>query len=308
MSNNRSTRNAQIKLVAAIVVWGGSFISTKIALETISPVSVMWLRFLVGALIMGAVAYKNDDWRITSWREALDYAVLGFLGITINQWLQSSGMVTSEAATTAWILASSPVMMALLSWMFLKEKLNLYAVVGILLAGLGVIMVVSKGDLRAAFSGGFGKPGDILILISAPIWAVYSILSCPVLERHSPTKVTFYTFLFGWLLTNPFFAFGAEWTPLNQIPLTGWLNVLYLGAFCSAFSFIFYNNSLHLLPTAQVAVFLNLEPLVATLVAAIVLDERIVPATLLGGAMILFGVWLVDRNSKSALPNEAFPE
>ena len=56
------------------------------------------------------------------------------------------------------------------------------------------------------------------------------------------------------------------------------------------------------------AVFLNLEPLVATLVAAAVLDERIVPATLLGGAMILFGVWLVDRNSSSALPNKAFPE
>ena len=308
MPNANKTLNAQIKLVAAIAVWGGSFISTKIALEVMSPVSVMWLRFLVGAIILGAFAYRYDDWRITSWREALDYAVLGFLGITLNQWLQSTGMVTSEAATTAWILASSPVMMALLGWLFLKEKLNLYAAGGILLAGLGVIMVVSKGNLHAAFSGGFGKPGDILILISAPIWAVYSILACPVLERHSPTKVTFYTFLFGWLLSNLFFVFGAEWTPLNQIPAVGWLNVLYLGAFCSAFSFMFYNNSLQILPTAQVAVFLNLEPLVATLVAAAVLDERIVPATLLGGAMILLGVWLVDRNSTSALPTEAFPE
>ena len=308
MPNANKTLSAQIKLVAAIAVWGGSFISTKIALEIMSPVSVMWLRFLVGAIILGAFAYRYDDWRITSWREALDYAVLGFLGITLNQWLQSTGMVTSEAATTAWILASSPVMMALLGWLFLKEKLNLYAAGGILLAGLGVIIVVSKGDLRAAFSGGFGKPGDILILISAPIWAVYSILACPVLERHSPTKVTFYTFLFGWLLSNLFFVFGSEWTPLNQIPAVGWLNVLYLGAFCSAFSFMFYNNSLQILPTAQVAVFLNLEPLVATLVAAAVLDERIVPATLLGGAMILLGVWLVDRNSTSALPTEAFPE
>ena len=140
------------------------------------------------------------------------------------------------------------VMMALLGWLFLKEKLNLYIVGGILLAGLGVILVVSKGDLRAAFSGGFGKPGDILILISAPIWAVYSILSCPVLERHSPLKVTFYTFLFGWLMSNLFFVFGAEWTPLNHIPVAGWLNMLYLGAFCSAFSFMFYNNSLQILP------------------------------------------------------------
>ena len=308
MPNNNKTLSAQIKLIAAIAVWGGSFISTKIALEVMSPVSVMWLRFLVGAIILGGFAYKNKDWRITSWREARDYLVLGFLGITLNQWLQSTGMVTSEAATTAWILASSPVMMALLSWIFLKEKLNGFAVTGILLAALGVIMVVSKGDLGAAFSGGFGKPGDILILISAPIWAVYSILSCPVLERQSPLKVTFYTFLFGWLMSNLFFVFGAEWTPLNHIPLTGWLNVLYLGAFCSAFSFMFYNNSLQILPTAQVAVFLNLEPLVATLLAAAVLDERIVPATLLGGAMILYGVWLVDRNSNAALPNEAFPE
>jgi drug/metabolite transporter (DMT)-like permease len=308
MPKSNKTLNAQVKLVAAIAIWGGSFISTKIAVGIISPISVIWLRFLVGSIILGWFAYKNDDWRITSWREALDFVVLGFLGITINQWLQSAGLVTSEAATTAWILASTPVMMALLSWLFLKEKLNWAAAAGILMASLGVIMVVSKGDLRAAFSGGFGQPGDILILISAPIWAVYSILSCPVLERHSPIKVTFYTFLFGWLMSNVFFAFGAEWTPLNQIPAVGWLNVIYLGAFCSAFSYIFYNNSLRLLPTSQVAVFLNLEPLVATLVAAIVLDERIVPATLLGGAMILFGVWLVNRNSSSAQPNEAFPE
>ncbi len=308
MPGSHKTLNAQIKLVAAIAIWGGSFISTKIAVGIISPISVIWLRFLVGSIILGWFAYKNDDWRITSWREVRDFVVLGLLGITINQWLQSAGLVTSEAATTAWILASTPVMMALLSWLFLKEKLGWFAIAGILMAALGVIMVVSKGDLRAAFSGGFGKPGDILILISAPIWAIYSILSCPVLERESPLKVTFYTFLFGWLMSNLFFAFGAKWTPLNQIPLVGWLNVIYLGAFCSAFSYMFYNNSLQILPTSQVAVFLNLEPLVATLVAAAILDERIVPATLLGGAMILLGVWLVNRNSSSAQPNEAFPE
>ena len=164
---------------------------------------------------------------------------------------------------------------------------------------LGVILVVSKGDLKAAFSGGFGKPGDILILLSAPVWAVYSTLSCPVLERHSATKVTFYTFLFGWLLSNFQFLASSGWTEFSGLSLFGWANIIYLGVFCSALAYIFYNDGLQILPASRVAVSLYLEPLVATLVSALMLSEQIVLATIVGGACILFGVWLVSNSANN---------
>ncbi len=298
MQEFKKPLTAQIKLVAAIAVWGGSFASTKIVVVEAAPVSVIWLRFLIAALIMGAIAFRQGELGIPSWKDALEFLMLGFLGVSLSQWLQSAGLVTSEAATTAWILASTPVMMAMLGWIFLNEKFGWFTAAGILLAAFGVILVASKGDLRAAFSGGFGHPGDILIIISAPVWAVYSILSCLALKRHSAIKVTFYTFLFGWLLCNYQFISASGWTEFARLSPWGWINLFYLSIFCSVLSYIFYNDGLQFLATSQVAAFLNLEPLVATLVAAVLLGEQIVPATLLGGALILFGVWLVNRPSK----------
>ncbi len=298
-SGNKITIS-QIKLVAAIAIWGGSFASTKIVVSEAAPAAVIWLRFLIAALIMGIFAWKQGELGIPSWKDAFIFLVLGFLGVTLNQWLQSAGLVTSEAATTAWILASTPVMMAILGWLFLKEKMNGLAAIGILLAAFGVILVASKGDLRAAFSGKFGQPGDILIMISAPVWAVYSILSYPVLKRHSAIKVTFFTFLFGWLLSNFQFVAASGWTEFGRLSAWGWVNLCYLSVCCSVLSYIFYNDGMQLLAPSQVGAFLNLEPLFATLVAALLLGEQILPATLLGGALILGGVWLVNRIQNTA--------
>jgi len=295
MPRHNKTLGTQIKLFTAIAIWGGSFIATKIAVGEVSPVTVVWTRFLIGILILGWFAWRQKELRITTFKDGLEFLGLGFLGITLHQWLQSSGLVTSEAATTAWIVSTTPVFMALLGWLFLKEKMTPGIILGITAATLGVLLVVTKGDFGSMFSGSFGQPGDILILISAPNWAVFSILSYPTLQRHSAIKTTFYVFLFGWLLTSIQFFAGGKWVEFSQLRLSGWLSIAFLGVFCSAVAYIFYNDGLQALPASQVGAFLYLEPLVATLVAAAILSEQIVLATLAGGALILFGVWLVNR-------------
>ena len=293
--NSSKTLSAQLKLVAAIAVWGGSFIATKIAVGEVSPVTVVWSRFLIGLIILGWFAWRHGELTIPTWKDGLEFAFLGFMGITLHQWLQSSGLVTSEAATTAWIVSTTPVFMAVLGWLFLKEHLGLARVAGIAMAALGVLLVVSKGSFNGMFSGSFGRSGDILILISAPNWAIYSVLSRPALQKHSAIKVTFYVLLFGWLLTSLQFLAGQHWVEFSQLSTTGWISIAFLGIFCSALAYIFYNDGLKALPASQVGAFLYLEPLVTILIAAVVLSEQIVLATLAGGALILFGVWQVNR-------------
>src|SRR5690349_19777098 len=86
----------------AAIVWGASFIATKIALKDISPITIVWMRFAMGIVILGlaVVARKQFAWpRQNEWGY---FALLGFLGITFHQWLQSNGLKTSEASTTAW--------------------------------------------------------------------------------------------------------------------------------------------------------------------------------------------------------------
>ena len=113
-SGTSSRLSAQIKLFLAILIWGGSFIATKIAVSEVSPVTVVWTRFLIGIIILGWFAWQRGELSIPTWRDGLELLGLGFLGITLHQWLQSSGLVTSEAATTAWIVSTTPVFMALL--------------------------------------------------------------------------------------------------------------------------------------------------------------------------------------------------
>jgi drug/metabolite transporter (DMT)-like permease len=302
MPKNRGTAyNTYIKLITAITIWGGSFIATKIAVQEVSPVTVVWLRFFIGTVILGYFAWKSKELSLPKRKDVLDLLWLGFLGITLHQWLQSSGLVTSEASTTAWLVSTSPVFMALLGWIFLKEKLSLRAITGFLLATIGVVLVVTKGDIRSINNGKFGASGDILILISALNWAMFSVLSRPILKRFSAIKITFYVLFFGWLLTSVQFMVGQHWVEFNQLSIDGWTSIAFLGIFCSALAYIFYNDGLKVLPASKVGAFLYLEPLIATIAAAAVLSESIVLASLAGGGLILLGVWLVNYNSDEYL-------
>ncbi|HEX6904701.1 MAG TPA: DMT family transporter [Thermoanaerobaculia bacterium] len=283
------------KALFAVVVWGGSFIATKIAVGEIAPVTVVWLRFAMGVAVLGAVVVQRRQLIRPSARDFGYFTLLGFLGISFHQWLQSNGLVTSEASTTSWIVASSPIFMAALGWLVLRERLGWLGALGIAVAALGVLVVVSKGDLSAVTAGSFGAPGDVLILLSALNWAVFSVLSRRGLRRHSSAGMMFWVMTIGWLLTAIQLFLGPG--PMDALRLsgTGWAAVAFLGIACSGIAYVFWYDALRVLPAGQVGAMLYLEPLVTVAVAAVLLEEPVLPATLAGGFAILLGVWLVSR-------------
>lgn len=279
----------------AVIVWGASFIATKVALEEISPIAIVWLRFLMGVVILGFAVGLRRQFSLPDKKEWIYFALLGFLGITFHQWLQSNGLQTSEAGTTAWIVATTPVFMALLGWFLLKEGLGWLKILGIFLAFIGVLVVVSKGDFGSISIGRFGAPGDKLILISAVNWAVFSALSRRGLKSHPASLMMLYVMLFGWIFTSILFVGMQGFLEIGELTPRGWLGVAFLGIFCSGLAYIAWYDALKVLATAETGVFLYIEPLVAVVVAFLVLGEAITPASLIGGAVILFGVWLVNR-------------
>ena len=287
--------NAYFKVTFSVVAWGASFIATKVALQEIHPATVVWLRFGIGILILGLAARWRGQMALPQKKDIPYFALLGFIGITFHQWLQSTGLVTAQASTTAWIVATTPIFMALLGWLVLREKLTKFQVFGIVLATIGVLLVVSKGNLSALGLKGSVTPGDILIMISAPNWAIFSTLSRRGLKEHSAVLMMLYVMGFGWLFTTALFFSGPGLFEISQLTLPGWLSILFLGIACSGLAYIFWYDGLQAIPASQVGAFLYLEPLVAVVIAAIVLMEPIFLASLLGGATILLGVWLVNR-------------
>ena len=285
-----------LKAIFAVVVWGGTFIATKIALEDVSPATIVWIRFGIGVLILGGAVLARKQFALPERGDIAYLALLGFLAVTFHQWLQATGLITAQATTTAWIVATSPVFIAVLGWLVLKEKLGWARVGGIALAACGVLLIVSKGNLSALFAGNEGTVGDFLILISAVNWAVVTVLSRRELARHPATRMTFYMMLFGWIFSCIWiFGFGPALTEIPHLSARGWTSILVLGIFGSGLAYIAWYDALQALPASQLGAFLYIEPLVTVLLATFMLSEPITFVSLIGGAIILLGVWLVNR-------------
>lgn len=285
-----------LEALFAVVVWGGSFIATKIAVGQISPNTVVWLRFAMGIpLILFAVVIRKQ-FAFPKGKEWWYFALLGFLGISFHQWLQSNGLQTAQATTTAWIISTAPAFIAVLGWLVLKERLTLHQSLGIGLAMLGVLAVVTKGDWEALALGNFGTTGDFLIFISAVNWAVFSILSRRGLKNHPSTRLTFWVMTLGWMFTSLAFVVSGKYTEILQLDFRGWMAMIYLGIFTTGLAYIAWFSALSQLPAAQTGAFLFIEPLVSMVVAANILDEKITLVPVLGGVVILVGIWMVNKS------------
>ncbi len=295
----RSRRTlAIIEATLAVTFWGVSFVATKVAIQEVSPTTVVWLRFAMGILVLGAAVLLRGQFILPPRSDLAYFALLGFLGITFHQWLQSTGLLTAQATTTSWIVATTPIFMALLGWLILKERLLWLQILGIGVAFLGVLLVVTEGDLASLAQGKFGTYGDFLVLISAPNWALFSVLSRRGLQRHPASLLVFYVMVFGWLFTTVLFLLGAGWTEIASLTWKGWLAISFLGIFCSGISYVFWYDALAVLTVAQTGAFVYLEPFVTVIVAAVILDEPFLLASALGGLAILVGVWLVQAGGK----------
>lgn len=292
---SKSKTLVYLEALFAVIVWGASFIATKIAVEQISPVSVVWMRFAMGIPILLVAVFMRKQFAFPKGNEWAYFALLGFLGISFHQWLQSNGLQTSQATTTAWIVSTSPVFIALLAWFILKEKLSMIQISGIALAMIGVLVVVSKGNFASITLGNFGTIGDFLILISALNWAVFSILSRRGFQNHPSTRLTFWVMTLGWLITTVAFIAGKNYTEITQLDSRGWWAIIFLGIFTTGLAYIAWFDVLSQLPAAQSGAFLFLEPPASMVVAAIVLFEKITWASIIGGVVIILGVWLVNK-------------
>lgn len=291
-----------VQAVISVVLWGASFVATKVAVSYLSPVTVVWLRFGMGLVILGLAVAARKQFALPRRADLPYFALLGFIGITFHQWLQSNGLVTAKATTSSWIVASGPIFMALLGWLILKEKLSWLQVSGILIAVTGVLLVLSGGDLHALAFGQTITPGDLLVMISAPNWAIFSILSRRGLRQHPAARMMFFVMAFGWLFSSLLFLANPHFDQIRTLPLDGWLAVLFLGVMCSGLAYIFWYDALKVIPASQVGVFLYIEPVTTVLVAWLVLGEKLTWASILGGAVILSGIYLVNRPKQAPKP------
>jgi O-acetylserine/cysteine efflux transporter len=278
----------------AVLFWGASFVWIKAALRELEPITLLTLRFAIGSGVVWLLALCTTRGpRGIRLSEVGPLAGLGLLGIAVHQGLQTTGMQSASASTSSWLSALAPAFIAWLAWPILGERVSGRQAAGLIAALVGAGLVSSS---TVSLSGGDGAPrGALLVLASAVVWALYSILGKAQSVGRPPLVMTAWSMTFGWLALCVVFVGQRGWMDLAGVSASTWATVMLLGVASTGLAYGLYFYALSGAEAALVAGLQYLEPLVTMALARVILGERMTAGMMMGGGLILGGVWLVDR-------------
>lgn len=284
----------RFNLFLGVIFWGWSFVATKILLDYVSPIELMGLRFIVGLpVLFGVVLVKKIKFNFKS--KDLQKILIGALIITIHFLIQITGIKYTSATNTGWIISITPLVLALLSFIILKEKIGLKEILGIAVATFGILLLVSKGNLMNL--GWLRSIGDWLVLASAHTWALYSVVTRDISRKYNPLAVTFSILSLSAIALVTYMLFTSDWSKFIHLPLEPMMALLFLGILSLAVAHWFWQEGVSHLGAARAGFFLYLEPLATTGLAVPYLHEEFGLFTAIGGMLVLAGVFIAERKT-----------
>ncbi len=277
-------------------VWGLSFLVTKNAIATIPVASLLFSRFLLAVILLGAVGLGRRALRLPR----RDLAVLAWLALLspVGYFLfETYGVALTQPSHVSVIIATIPLGVYLIAYSRGQERLTWRRSAGILIAYAGIVVVMVGGVGQE----GASLFGDLLVLGAVLCAAVRTTLIKDALRRLTPLQVTFYQFLFSLVVFGPMAIHnGFGW--IGDITTVGILEVLFLGVFCSAGAFLFMHYALVHLSATQVAVSANLVPVITLLAEIGLLGAPVTASKAVGIAITLAGVLLTQMGPSQRIP------
>ena len=282
----------RILLLLAVIFWGWSFVFTKILLDFVTPIELMGLRFLLGIPFLFIVVLKK---KISLKFEKKDYpkVLLGAAIITAHFFIQITGLKYTSATNTGWIISVTPLVLAVMSYFILKEKIGRNAIFGIIIATVGILLLVSEGSITQF--DWLSSVGDWLVLLSAHTWAIYTVVTRDISRKYHPLSVTFSILLPSAVITIVYMLFKSDWTVFIALPTEPMVSLVILGILCLGAAHWFWQEGVAKFGAAKSGFFLYLEPLATTLLAVPYLGEHFGLFTAIGGIMVLAGVFVAGK-------------
>lgn len=280
--------------VLTILIWGTTFISTKVLLEDFQPVEILVFRFILGFVILLLLSPRRLKTRGKG--EELLFVGAGLSGICLYYLLENIALTYTLASNVGVIISVAPFFTAILAHLFLgtvsqEEKLGIPFFIGFFLAMAGIILISFNGaELK------LNPAGDLLALLAALVWAVYSVLSRKISSLGYPVVLTTRrTFFYGLLFMIPA-SFLLDFQ-LNVAPLlnpVNLLNILYLGAGASALCFVTWNFSVKKLGAVKTSIYIYLVPVITVVTSVLILHEQMGLMSALGVLLTLAGLGLSE--------------
>lgn len=285
-------------LVMAALFWGGTFVAGRQLAPLLDPYSAAFLRFLLASiLLLGWLYWQQRRLPAVTGRQLFAVGLLGLSGVVAYNLLFFAGLRTVEAGRASLIIAANPVLIALTSsWLF-REYLGLARGLGVIISVAGAMVVIGRGDLPGLLTEGIGT-GEWLLLGCVLSWVAYTLIGKRVLRGMSPLVAVCYSSVTGTLLLGAV-VFLRGGIPLAALTQSGvWSNIAYLAIFGTVLAFVWFYKGVHALGAARAGQFINLVPVSGVCLGALLLDEPVTWSLLLGGLLVLTGLWLTNGRKR----------
>lgn len=282
------------KLIGATMFWALTPIFGRMLAGYSAPYALAFGRFLVATAVLWVFLRASGERAQISRAHLGAFLLLGLTGVFLHNVLVFMGVEHTEANRANVIFSTITIMIAMIDVLWYRQRLSRGMVGGILLGIVGTAIVVTDGVPWRLLDGAMGL-GDGLILLSAASWALYSVLGRPLLKIYSPLTLTFYASLSGTLMLAPFVV--LDWAVLPQLASDSKALAMigFLGVLNSAVGFLWYYQAVARIGAVLTSAYINLVPIFGLLLSAILLGELPNAALLIGGALVLAALWLINR-------------
>ncbi len=292
---DKKTTAGHVTALVTIVIWGTTFISTKILLAGFTPIEILFFRFLLGLLVLIVIDPKRL--KIKDKKQELTFAAAGLCGICLYYLLENIALTYTMASNVGVIISAVPFFTAVLSHVFLKteEKLKVQFFIGFAVAMTGICLISFNGkELN------LNPIGDILAVAAAFVWAVYSLLTRKISGYgFNIIGTTRKIFTYGILFMLPFlFVFDFKLDVQRFVKPEYALNLIYLGLGASALCFVTWNHAVKVLGAVRTSVYIYIVPVITVVTSVIVLKEEITWIAAIGIGLTLIGLFLSESKFK----------
>lgn len=278
-----------LSAIITIMIWGTTFISTKLLLQNFKPIEILLFRFVIGffaLLIIYPKRLKSLDFK-----QEITFAAAGVCGITLYYLLENIALTYTTASAVGVIISTAPFFTAILSYFVSgkKEKLSLLFFTGFAISMIGICLLSFEN-----FSFDINPFGDVLALIAAFVWALYSVLSKKISGYgYNTIQSTRRIFLYGIIFMLPFLFIFDFKLDISRFAETGNLmNMLFLGFGASALCFVTWNFAVKNLGAVKTSVYIYLVPVITVIASVLILKEKETVFSVFGIALTLSGLIL----------------
>lgn len=289
-------------LVLATLLWGGNFVIGRAVSEDIPPLTLAFLRWCVAFIIFFPIAFHQlkREWRLLK-RHWFIVIILSLTGVTAFNTLVYVGLHYTTSINASLMNSSTPIMIYIFSFIFLKEKLSKYQLIGTVLSLSGVAFIIMGGSFTRIVDFTFNK-GDLIVIAAVLCWSIYSLLIKQYATRLPGQSTFLVTIGLGAMMLFPF----SLYETLSSATAIHWewstfAAILYVGIFASIIAFLCWNSGVIQLGANKASIYLNFIPVFASILAVLFLSERLHSFQLIGGLAVVAGVILSGKTNKRRL-------